>query len=504
MKHILIGILLLMVATSCYKDLGNYDYGTKTAIQIDSIKSSYTAYSGDTLRITPEVFSSREIVEYEWTVYDSLEAIAEVTVLGTEKDLNAVIILPQGLYQLLYKVTDIDGYTQIASTVVNVITTYSEGFYVLKEVEENNSDLDLYPTNTNPVQDVMLNVHERRMQGKPQDLFISPQHTYIDSIRCREFVMFPVTEEETMMLKVQDMSIVFNYEDFFYIPPTEKEQPRVFFYGGMFTRALLTDRNAYSYQTIVASVSGKYGDHAAYLNGNTAMEPAPFVAGQMTFYDNLNGQFLRMNEFNTLFQYRNAAPNGQAARIVPPYGLNCRMLYMRQTKYYALPSGCTTPYAVMENKDNGERYLFTLDATYLDYGTYNPIIKADTLPRNLHIYEAENFTLSENSIFLYYNVGMDLYCYDIQNKTETALNLNLEGEEICMLDYLFWLRGDQWSKFIVATHAGGQYKLYFFDTRGDQPNASITPTVYEGEGKPKAIHYVNPTAVNTNQYPYNG
>lgn len=503
MKYILIGILMVLVATSCYEDLGNYDYGNKTSIQVDSIKNLYEAYSGDTLRIVPQISSYSDVVSYEWSIYDSLQPTGEVTVLSNEKDLSYPVYLPQGIYQLEYKVTDADGYTQITSTVLSVITTYSEGFYVLKEIESN-SDLDLYPSSTDPVPDLILNIEGKRMQGLPVDLFVSPNHKYIDSTNTAQTksVLFPITEEETRMMQIEDMTTIFNYEDFFYELPEEKEQPTFFVYG-TFGRILLTERNAYTYNLSGPSSSGKYSDHAAYINGNTGMEPAPYIAMRnmernATFYDNLNGQFLLINgSFNTLSQFRNAAPDGET-RPVPPFGLNCRMVYMRQ------PKSTANPYAIMENTDNGERYIFTLDNYYLGSNTRNPIAQVDTLPQDLHIYQAENFTVSENSFYIFYNVGSQLYSYNIDLNRESAVNLDLGGEEICMIDYLFWRRDPQWAKFIVGTFDGENYKIYLFDTRSDLPDATVTPTVYEGTGKPKAIHYVSPYAVQTTQYPYNG
>lgn len=499
MKYILIGILLLIIATSCYEDLGNYDYGTKTAIQVDSIKSLYEAYSGDTLHITPEIISQKDIVEYEWSVYDSLKAVAEITILGNEKDLHYPVYLPQGIYQIVYKLTDIDGYTQIITSALNVYTTYSEGFYVLKEIE-GNSDLDFYPTNADPMPDLILNLHEERLQGLPQGLFISPQHKYIDSTNQREFVLFPITEEEAPMFKVQDMSRVFEYEDMFYSPPIPKEQPQCFFYGSDNMFALLTEDHVYAYQTVVATVSGKFGDYANY---KTEIAPAPYVAihkgnfvipSSVLFYDNLNGQFLNLSTFNIIGSYRNANLD-ESIPLVPPSGLNCQMIFMKQPK-----AGIGKAFAIMEHKENKERYLFSLDPSTT---SYNPISSVDTLPNNLHIYEAEHFAVSENGIYIYYNVGTQLYYYDISTKKESSLNLDLEGEEICMLNYLYWTREPQWHKFIVATHSSGQYKLYLFDIRGDLPNTSISPTTHEGYGKPKAIHYVSPNSVFLNQYPYN-
>lgn len=495
MKYIFIGILLLMAATSCYKDLGNYDYGTKTAIQIDSIKNLYEVYSGDSLHIVPEITSCSEVVSYEWSMYDSLQQVAEVRVLSTEKELHDLIVLPQGVYKMEYKVTDADGYTQIASSIVSVITEFSEGFYVLKEVE-GNSDLDLYPTKAAPMPDLMFNLFEERLQGLPQDLFIAPNHRYIDDTLAKqsEYVIYPITTEETRMIKLSDMETLFNYEDFFYQLPAEKEQPGYFVYGTLaFT--LLTDHNVYTYNAMAGWPSGKYNDHSAYPNGCTALQPAPYVStsmlGDVSLYDNLNGQFLYVSQFGGLMQFKS-----EADRPISPFGLNCNMVYMRQ------PKGGGTAYAVMENKENGERYIFTLDK--LNNSNANPIAKVDTLLAENHIYEAENFTVSEGGVFMFYNVGNQLYSYEIATGNELPLNLNLDGENICMIDYLYCLKSPAWHKFIVATSNGERYKLYLFEANtGNLPDLSVPPTIYEGTGKPKAIHYVNTTVLSTSQYPFN-
>ena len=296
------------------------------------------------------------------------------------------------------------------------------------------------------------------------------------------------------------MTRVFGYDDLFYLPPISKEQPLCFFYGTDMMRALITDCHVYSYQMVLPSVSGKYGDYAYW---DTEIKPAPYVATDnlmgsniIMFYDNLNGQFLNMNMFNQIYDFKDVAPEGEI-RNISPSNLNCEMVYMRQ------PKGGSDAYALMQSKRTGERYVFTLSIVGTEY---NPIAKVDTIPPEFQVYQAENFTISENNIYIYYNVGNQLYRYDIAAKTETVVELNLGGEEICMIDYLFWLRNPiatQWHKFIVATHSEGRYKLYFFETRGDLPDMSIEPMVYEGEGVPKAIHYVSPYSVFLSQYPYN-
>ena len=508
----IIGWMLLLVAASCYEDLGNYDYGTKQAIQIDSINNSYKVNSGDSLHIIPVIESGREIVAYEWAVYDSLQADATEKVISTQPELHYKVLLPQGLFQLLFKVTDVDGYTQIYSSLMEVRTVFSEGFYVFKAVG-GSSDLDLYPTSKGkqPMTDLLYNLYERRLQGSPHRLPISPRHKYItNNISNTEYVMLPLTTEETPMIKVQDMSFAFaGGDDFFYQVPNPRETITYQFYGESNMRALLTDRHAYSYQNIVPSVSGKYGEYAYWAK---TMQPAPFGAtysifpGGMMFYDNANGDFLIINQFNQLSGFKmNTPPAEPEKRTIPCSGLDCKMIYMGQ------PKGGGTAFALMENKNTQERYLFTIamanGVSVKPVEDYNPILKADTLDSGLNIYKGNNFAVSENCLYLFYSVGSQVYYYELLTGNERRLDLpGIQSEEVSMIANLFWLRlplTTQWHKWIVATSNGESYKLYIWNTRGDLPDTSQEPVVYEGLGTPKSIHYVNPLVPNLNQYPYN-
>lgn len=499
-----IGTLLLLGMTSCYEDLGNYSYSDKQAIRIDSIKEEYVGFTGDTLKITPVIISEKDILRYEWSVYSLEESAGKVIVLDSVKDLRYPVVLSQATYQLLFTVTDIDGYSETVTSQLTVSTTYSEGFYVLKEVN-GETDLDLYPTGKGAVQDLFFHLHDKRLQGKPVGLFIAPQHKYIDTVPQKKFVFFPISEQESPMIQLQNIEPVFNdFEDLFYESPVNNEKPLRYVHGADIVQALITDKHVYSYACMAPTVSGKFGDYAYF---ETEIQPCPYVALDQSFspklillYDNLNGQFLNLNQFNMLSRFKNTPPEGQK-RPVNPYGLNCQMVYMKQ------PKAGGNAYALLKHKESDKRYLFTLLMDWKQGSEINPVVKVDTLSKDLHINQAENFTVSENSIYLYYSVGRQLYQYDIEGHKETSLPLDVEGDEITMIDYLYWLKtpvNQQWHYFFVATHTNGRYKLYRYNIRGDQPDLSQKPVINEGEGKAEALHYTSPYMnSNLSWYPYN-
>lgn len=506
MKNIIyfISTFLLFSMTSCYEDLGNYSYGDKQIIQIDSLQEEYIGITGDSLKITPVITSGRDILRYEWSVFSLDEAAGKTILLDSVKDLRYSIVLSQATYQLQFKVTDIDGYTEIATSQLTVRTTYSEGFYILKEVN-GDTDLDLYTTGKGPIQDLFSHLHGKRLQGKPVGLFIAPQHKYIDSVQQKNFVLFPISEQESPMIQLQNLQPIFNtFAEMFYEAPEAGEKPLKFVYGSDLIQALITDKHVYSYGSLTPDVSGKFGDHAYF---STAIQPSPYIAldrslspNAIMFYDNLNGQFLNLNQFNMLSQFKNTPPEGQK-RPVNPYGLPCEMVYMCQAK------AGQKAYALLKHKESEQRYLFELQMATKDVSEINPVVKVDTLPSELHIAQAENFTVSENSIYLYYTVGRQLYLYDIASRRELPFSLDIEDGEITMIDYLYWLKtpiNQQWHYFIIATHTNGRYKVYRYNIRGDQPDLTKEPVIYKGEGKAKAIHYTSPY-MNSNMswYPYN-
>ena len=122
----IISILFLMGLGSCYKDLGNYTYGDKPGIGIDSVLAEYDKYVViDTLCITPRVEGMDQIVRYEWSVYNQALAVSDEIVLDSVKDLRYPVALPQGNYTLLFRVTDETGYTETLESFLKVKSAYS-------------------------------------------------------------------------------------------------------------------------------------------------------------------------------------------------------------------------------------------------------------------------------------------------------------------------------------------------------------------------------------------
>ena len=517
MKNILfvISILLSLWLTSCYEDKGNYTYGDKQAIRIDGLEESYSGVSGvDTLKITPVIVSDKNIVHYEWGIYDVSVATFEEIMLDSVAELCYPIGLPQGVYTLLFRVTDEQGYTEVATTQLSITTAYTEGWLVLKELD-NNTELDLYPPGKEPAQDLFSKLYGRALRGKPVGLSMFSVHNFHDTSGTavrNGFVIFPISEEESPMIRLSDMQWVYDFEDMLYEGPQNGEKALNYVFGANYFKGMITDQYARCSQTNgPPGAPGKWGVPAI---AQTEIKLSRYIACTASYvystvmYDDLNGAFLQMDNFGTTVNLYKSTDKDKVP--VKPFGLNCRLVYMKQT------GKRNVAYAILEHKESHERYVFTINTE--SSRNANPIVAVDTLSAGLKINQASIFSVNGDLPYIYYAVGNECYLYDISTRTEEKINLvnadpttvNDGDEEITLVEHIYW-RGtpvaSQWDYFIVATHANGYYKLYLHKTRAGRPDFSEKVTLYQGEGKVAAIHYAMPkmggVMVSLTYYPYN-
>ena len=149
-----------LLAFSCYEDLGNYEYVTLPEVTIDtsdpSIQSNYAVYRYDTLRITPRIYydgvevtddnASSSNLEFTWSIFQAVVGgkIYSRDTLSHKIALEAPIAKPAGQWVVHLSVTDKSTSIQeYARFVVQVDETISDGWMVLYETPEGDTDLGL-------------------------------------------------------------------------------------------------------------------------------------------------------------------------------------------------------------------------------------------------------------------------------------------------------------------------------------------------------------------------
>lgn len=181
-RLIYIYLPLVFVLSSCYEDLGNYDYTEINEVTIKGLEDSYELQVGDNLEITPDLSytldenADPKDYEFEWYVINNLGVDSErYSTIGSEMDLVYPVKLKPGTYEGHYKITDKEtGVFFKASFDLKVNSVVSEGWMVLGEVD-GQARLDMAPWidgEYQVIRDILsFTGSELELEGEPEYLF---------------------------------------------------------------------------------------------------------------------------------------------------------------------------------------------------------------------------------------------------------------------------------------------------------------------------------------------
>lgn len=181
MKKIIYPTLALALTfslSSCFSDDSSLGGDSVGEIAVSGIAESYSniAYMGEYLDIAPQV-EAHEDMTYSWLLLDGKTGSDDANgneiqpeVIGHEKDLHYEVNIAPGTYQLRFVAEGKSGYTVYKTTSLTVRTTFSQGFYVLKENGEGNTDIDLITLDGKTGNDLLTSLDGQALQGKPLSL----------------------------------------------------------------------------------------------------------------------------------------------------------------------------------------------------------------------------------------------------------------------------------------------------------------------------------------------
>lgn len=97
-----------LLAASCAKDLGNYNYHTLLSPTVTGIDTRIDARKNERLQLAPNIegegFDASNC-RFEWKAI-SVNDADSATVIGTERELDYLMLLPEGAYTLYFTITD--------------------------------------------------------------------------------------------------------------------------------------------------------------------------------------------------------------------------------------------------------------------------------------------------------------------------------------------------------------------------------------------------------------
>ena len=241
MKKIYIGLFwaCILGITGCYEDDSTMATPESMVNEItieEFADTSAVAYS-TVLELTPKVtgYSDTEL-EYRWYIYggefsDRTEDGYRTVQIGAEKKLSYPVELKIGTYTVVCEVTNKEtGYFNLTEFSLKVTSAFSEGFYILKETTDGNTDMDFYNDRQKTViPDVIASVQGEAQSGKPCNMCPVYNKIYIDPATAKSTyatgVFVTSGQNEFSIYSTIDMSTLFDRSSLLFSEMDGEEVP---------------------------------------------------------------------------------------------------------------------------------------------------------------------------------------------------------------------------------------------------------------------------------------
>lgn len=510
MKKYIVYFLLPLFVWGCFKDEGNYDYVDGIEIDVQGIEKKYEKkVFQEKLEITPTVRAVRpeDRCEYLWLIYpEGGSSIEAIDTIAREKDLDWLVNVKPGSYTVEFIATDCDrlNFFKRCTTKLVASTDYTEGFYVLKETSEGNTELDLHSFNRGIEQhDLLARVHGAAFSGRPDNLGLFFNFSFIDEETGEpenERTLNIITEDNAYILRTTDLTTIRDHSSMFY-EVLKDDKPYALRNSAMqykLGNIYLSSRGA-SYSTgdrfglpaAVADYPEMGGSPFGFFDSYAAM----LNLGIFYYFDSNTGTFCSLSPLFGKFEM-SVFPEGCGIRHrlihYAPAGLDFNTFTVKH-------------YALFQDKDNASKH-------YLYKFLYSPMagnkVEIAEIPSASLLNRADKIVLSKEQDFYYFISDNRLYRYVVGYHQDEELNLTgiSATERIVLLKERYYyetapMMGGSavFNYLVVGTYDGEDYRLYFYNMVGGAP-AGMAEKVITGKGKPVDIQYMTPDFINFNGF----
>ena len=479
---------LLISISSCYKDKGNYDYDIAFEITIDSIQESYTSYAlVDTLKIKPEIYPANSEYDYWWGVYqDQVQGYApKLDTLYYTHDLEMPMTLAPGTYKLVFCAKEkTTGIAEIVESSLSVVTSLTRGWYVLR-TQDGYTDFDLF-TEKDKIENVIaLNNDGKNLKGKAQAVAYTYSYKTWDEGNSRYSntnAIFALTNEDMIVMRLNNGAIIHSFEDLFYEPPTAVSPQDVYASIDIF---MVNDGKMYGLSGFTSN-SGRFG---APIIGDYKLSSFRIYDGlyDPLLYDENSCSFCTASASGNELQLFDDKGAVDSTPLPPVNNMDANLLFMGPTSNYQA-------YALMKKK-KGDTYLMLKLSTACSSPYKNPIQSCDTLRYDLGIIQADLWASNTANHIIYYAQGNKIYSCNIDADYQETDDPTIlpAGEEITYMRHLTYTDykapQNNFNYLAAASYDGNNYKVYLFKLHAGRLQAN--PTILEGKGKVGALIYIN-------------
>ncbi len=497
MKQFIIGTLIALIGlSSCYEDESTLGTKNISDITIEGLADqSVISYIGNKIEIEPKINTEypEEDLQYAWYLYK--ESGGEVEngyrnqLISNEKNLSYEVNLPSGTYNIVLEVKALsNNYTKTSTMKISVSTDFSQGFYILKETPDGNTELDLY-NNNRLSSNLMTNIVGNSLKGKPRNMSVVYSGEYIDpdNNETGSTNMLHIFTEDNVYkgFRTEDMKEVFNNSTLFYSGEMEaNEEPYIIFRAPNHT-VYFSNSGIRTAQTAFGSSGTNTGMLGYPIDEyGTSKFIQPVYYGMYMIYWSNSEHKLRVIDYNF-------SPSSEVeydSTTSYPDDLNCICSGIN------VVGGVQTVIFICESASTKDRYILLVDS----YSS-NKIKKCIKLDPSLHISKSNMITINKlTATYIYCISNNELYAYSWETNDERKFALpGVDSSETIsyitnQYFYYQWDTSTNFNSLIVGTQNGNNYKLYFYNSEnmnGGQPISEGTSM--EGEGTLKSVRFLS-------------
>lgn len=495
-----------MSLSSCFDDDSTYGNNSVSDIEVSGIEESYeaTAFVGEHLKISPTVTTDYSDMSYEWLLLNSKTGkttddgdTIQPVVIGNSKDLDYEVATAPGTYQIRFIAKSLSNdYTSYTATKLTVQTDFSQGFYILKETADGNTDVDLINSKNQLGEDIFKGVKGAPMTGKPRRLDINYNMYYVnpDDNEMESTNGITVTTEgnDIMVSRSADLQTIFDRSSLLFDDMDADEKPYGIIQASMAGQEYFSSngiRTCMAAGTFFSSPNtGKFGMPTANICAS------PYFVHDMS---SSGGGLVWDEKAHTIYALDyNATPS-----VLTYEDLTGDDVTQNQTGWDCLMAGYnyvnseSTCLLVLNEASTGTRRLYTTTSSFA--GVY--LSAFNTFRQGSAMSTATCYAVNAVSAKYLYGVsGGKLYAclFAEDGLPETRLNPQGIGsdETITYVGNQFWDSvmgiGTSFDYLIVGTQKGNLYKLYFYKTVGGAPDGDPVMT-FSGTGTVKSVKYLN-------------
>jgi hypothetical protein len=443
----------LLLATACYKDLGNYNYTPPEEPVVTGLEDTvYTAFVGDTLRIKPTVKHSllnTDELTYQWKIsfpYPPFEIIYHGPVL------NEVFTLSPGIYNGLFTIVDrTNGMKYYYTFQVEGKTEFTKGTVILSE-EGGVSEISFIKPDNTLLTRLYEAINSEKLPGKPLQILAVNRGWQPGNANLKNFwLLFGEGQEPGVIVNVNTFIRSSYISENFYDKPASISMGSLRTGISGVTSGIINGKfyRGSTNSDPSGSAYGKYGNEAA---GDYTLAPS-FIFVEFQYYigyDTTKKRFVRFSNDGAYF--------GTDYVVIPigsgfdPANVGLELVHMLY-----LNSASSMAYL----KDNtGKIYEYNFfNSPNTFFANYRRVFKGSDLV-------TENTKWAGSLLqLIYFSSGDKVYRYNPVNEELLPMEADFEGKDVSMVKLT--TSGD-------TLVTGTQGNLYYLDVSTGKNGNVIT------------------------------